>query len=242
MNRRRRILILAAILVAAGAGVIIYRKFWSGQGPVAPAAGAVHAYRNPSLNLERIALKVFYAVPRDRATEIYSGWRELLPPVLGKMAAFHEVQFHGRSSLSYEIFPEPLVLSREAVFYDTENTNHGNPEGLQSITAEIEERAAEFLEPDSGEFAALAILYEGVGASGAPGAMILSRIFLSDPQYAEFASALFYHEFGHTLGLPDQYDLATNQPFSDDLMGGGRRRALDVNYLDRELLRDMNVF
>ena len=97
------------------------------------------------------------------------------------------------------------------------------------------------MKKDRGDFTAIAVIYEGVGASGTTGSMILSRAFLSDPQYADFASTLFYHEFGHTMGLPDQYDLETNQPFSADIMGGGRRRPLKYNYLDAALLAEMNA-
>lgn len=198
-----------------------------------------HFYQDQLRNISEIKIKAFYAVPKNRSP--YESWGDLLVPVLDNSIKFHEVQFRGLSKISYDIFPEPFILEREAIFYDTENTERGNPEGLANITLEIEKRAANFLKADKGEFLVIAVIYEGVGASGTDGALILARAFLSDAQYQPFRSSLFYHEFGHSLGLSDQYDLETNQPFSNDIMGSGRRRPIEVNYIDKALLQGMGI-
>lgn len=235
------LIFLAAVLALAAFFIIGRGSKAPGELSVLPKAQA-HYYQDPSRNLSKIRLKVFYAVPSNRAESIYLGWQGLLEPVLTDAAAFHRVQTRGLSELKYDISPEPVILEHDNLFYDTENTNHGNPEALRRVTLELERRAQDFLSRHDGdEFLALAILYEGVGASGSDGAMILSRTFLSDMQYLSFRSALFYHEFGHTMGLPDLYDIETNQPTSDDIMGAGRRRPIIGNYLRADLLKDLGV-
>lgn len=196
-------------------------------------------YQDPARDISKVRLKVFYVVPANKP--VYMGWPSLLPDVLSDAVRFHMVQFRGFSTLAYEIFSEPLVLERESVFYDTEDTNRGNPEGLKNIVPVVEARAADFLKAEEDEFTVIAIIYEGVGASGTDGAMILSRSFLSDEQYRSFRSSLFYHEFGHTFGLPDGYDLQHSTPHSNDIMGIGRGKPIDTTYIDRELLKDMGV-
>lgn len=200
---------------------------------------APHFYRNPLTDISRINLKVFYAVPQNKIP--LEGWPALLEPVLVDSEKFHKVQFRGISELHYDIASQPFLLERESGFYDTGNTDRGNPEGLKNIFSEIKRRVPGIFEPAGGAFTVVAIVYEGVGASGTDGAMILSRTFLSDGQYRDFRSSLFYHEFGHTLGLPDRYDLEHSIPYSNDIMGAGRRKSIELTYIDMELLREMGL-
>ena len=200
-----------------------------------------HYYKDASRSIADIRIKVFYAVPVNRVAFAYGDWKNLIEPVLKDSVIFHNLQFRGYSKINYELFPKPFVLENESIYYDTEDTNKGNPEGLRKITEEIERREADFLKTGPDEFLAITIIYEGVGASGTDGASILSRTFLSNEQYEPFRSTLFYHEFGHTLGLPDMYDTDNNSPFSNDIMGAGRREPLDATYIDSELLKDMGI-
>ena len=80
-----------------------------------------------------------------------------------------------------------------------------------------------------------------VDVESADGFFLLSRVFFTESQYQIFSSTLFYHEFAHTFGLPDQYDLENNVPSSNDIMGAGRRKPIETMYLDRELTRDMGI-
>lgn len=244
MGKSRLLILLLVFAATAVAAYFIYIYLPSKSGeealPVSRTYSA-HYYQRPEISLKTIRLKVFYAVPANRAQSLDSKWREHLESALADAQAFHKLQFQGLSEINYEVFPEPFRLERENQYYDTENTDRGNPEALKRVTAEIERREPEFLKVDRQEFLAIAIVYEGVGASGAEGAMIISRDFLANPEYQFASSSLLYHEFGHTYGLPDKYDLATNQPFSNDIMGAGRQRPLQLNYLDPRLLQDLGV-
>jgi hypothetical protein len=80
-----------------------------------------------------------------------------------------------------------------------------------------------------------------VDVKSADGFFIISRQFLTDSQYALFRDSLFYHEFAHTFGLPDLYDWDSNIPFSDDIMGSGRREPIETTYLGRDLLKNLGV-
>ncbi len=205
------------------------------------SGSSAHFYKDPQRSIAHIRLKLFYAVPRNRIDGIYQNWGDIIKLAAGDLVKFYTFQFRGLSNIKYDIYPEPFILENESIFYDTESTNKGNPEALKRIVLEIEKRVPEFLAKDSGEFQVIGIIYEGVGASGTDGAFILARSFLSDEQYRPFSSTLFSHEFGHTLGLPDEYKLDTNQPFTDDIMGGGRRRPIDVAHFDKPLLKDMGI-
>jgi len=86
----------------------------------------------------------------------------------------------------------------------------------------------------------LYILYEGVGASGTDGVALLSRQFLSDPQYADQNNSFFAHEFYHTVGIPDAYG-ENSHAYSSDLMGLGRFLPLAHTYLDRATLKELGL-
>lgn len=242
MTRFRQLVIISfLIIIPVIAGIGFYLLTPQSTAPEPTTGIPVHFYRDPARSLDKIHLKVFYVVPKNRTAQIYPTWRELLSPVLEETAKFHEIQFHGLSKIQSDVFPEPLILEHDNIYYDTDSTNRGNPEALRRITPEVEERARGFLSSAADEFVVIGLIYEGVGASGSRGAFLLSRSFLSEEQYRPFRSSLLYHEFGHTMGLPDQYDLETGQHFSEDIMGSGRNRPLEVNYIDQALLEDLGV-
>jgi hypothetical protein len=138
-----------------------------------PSSGA-HFYKDPSQDISKIDLKVFYAIPKNRVTEIVNNWQKIIDNALEKGKRFHAFQFRGKSELNYEIFPEPIILSKENYFYDTAKTDKGNPQALISIIGEIERRVfnqsgdlyqANF-SFNKNAYPVIGIIYEGVGASG----------------------------------------------------------------------------
>lgn len=80
-----------------------------------------------------------------------------------------------------------------------------------------------------------------VNIKGIEGFFIVSREYLTKPEYSLNGATTLYHEFGHTMGLPDNYDTETNQPLRMDIMGRGREEPLELMYLDRSLLKDLGV-
>src|SRR3989344_744905 len=71
-SRASVLIALSAVLIAAAAGIKIYKSA-APRVPFALRPSPVPVYHSPALSLERIALKVFYAVPQDRAAQIYPG-------------------------------------------------------------------------------------------------------------------------------------------------------------------------
>lgn len=232
----------AALLVVIIAGAAGWAWQQTRRRPPArwrPGA-SIHFYKEPAISLRQIRAQVVYAVPSDRAPDAaVNAWPAFVTTTLAEMVRFHTLQFRGLSALQYELVPEPFRLDNDHLWYDSSSTNRGNPHALEAVTRELERRRP--LPSAPGEFPVRLIIYEGVGASGAEGAALLSRSFFTNEQYAPIRSALFYHEFGHTLGLPDQYDAASNRLFSNDLMGGGRFKPLPTDYLDPALLADMGL-
>lgn len=239
-------------VVIAGALISMYR--WVGVPPVfkepRPAVRVPHHAQNPSQGLGEVILTLFYFVPRNKTALSDSQWRPLLEAHLEQLRAFHHLQLQGRSRLGYEVYPRAIIGREENLVYDTDTTEHGNPEALRRIAGELEKRvfrpegdlyqAAFGRVPEAG-YRVMAILYEGVGASGSENAALLSRTFLTEPEYQAASTSLLAHEFYHTLGLADAYDLKTAVAKSQDLMGLGRNQPIESTYLGRSALEALGL-
>lgn len=198
-----------------------------------------HAYRDPNQNISVIDLKIFYVVPKNLL--VAPNWKSQIESTLGEISDFHSVQFHNTSKINIEIYPKPIILSQDDVYYDSNDTSLGNPNGLRHIVPELETNYAQFLKVPNGHFLSEAIIYEGVGLAGSDGAMILSRTYLEKSEYSTAKASLFYHEFAHTFGLPDRFDLQSNNPDSDGVMGQGRYKPIETNYIEPDFLKDLGL-
>ena len=279
-------------LAALAALAVAFYAFWGGnfpghfsssslRGGLAPAKA--HIYKNPGVNIGEIAMRVFYAVPKNKAETVSAGLPDGLREALEKTNAFHELQLRGKSKMSYEIFSHPVILENNNLYYDSDSTNNGNPHALIAVAEEIERRAfteggdlfdRSFAAPRGTAYPVMGIIYEGVGAAGgiiyeskaesaeeiaeelnvpaslvyrvnvksSDGFFLLNREFLSDPRYSPRGASILYHEFAHTLGIEDRYEAQTDRVFTDDIMGGGRREPIEMNYIDSATLREMGVF
>jgi hypothetical protein len=238
------IIILALVFLFYGVGTYRVEREDIPPGP------RPHAYGDPSRSLQDIRVTAFYFVPKNKSPA--SGWHTALARTLEKLKAFHEFQFLRTSSLTFEIFPLPVIGLRDNLVYDTESTQHGNPEGLRNVVEELEERgfftdetAAGGKEEDSVKnsvpYEVKIILYEGVGASGAPHHVLISRLFLTNPEYREGGTAILAHEFYHALGAPDGYRLDTGVPTDEDIMGLGYRDPIERAFLKRDTLKKFGL-
>ncbi|GEM_PF-2077744 len=286
----RKILLLLLLATAlAGLGVFLFRVYYNA--PPLPRVGATAArfagasarranfYKDPSVDISRIRVKMFYVVPKNKTQNPL--WRETITSALDQVVKFQSVQFRGLSQIRYDIFPTPVLLRNEDSFYDTTSTNSGNPHGLVGVAQEIDERVfrvggdfynVDFAEFDKSEYPVMGLVYEGVGASGGviyeaklktakeiaeklgvpesivyivdigsvKGFFIINNQYLTADQYKIFGPTLLYHEFSHTIGLPDRFD-DDDRPFSDDVTGSGRKESIDVTYIASDLLRDLGV-
>lgn len=231
---------------------------------------AAHLYHNNEVSIEKIRLLVFYAVPKDRTDQIYGDWRGVVDKALVKILVFHQLQLRGRSEINYEVYSKPVVLENNSSFYDSNNNGNaqalkliaeelekrvftknsgqtGYPvlgiiyEGPGAIGGVIEESNL----GSEQEFAKLKNLPESVifkvAVESADGFFLLSRNYLSEEEYKFSGLSFLYHEFAHTLGIPDYYDLKTGFAFSNDIMGAGRNRYIDSNYLNENVLKELGI-
>jgi hypothetical protein len=134
-----------------------------------------HVYKVPDRLVDSVHLRVFYAVPQDKAAQSKNNWQEIISRVFSDVSRFHEIQFRGFSKIDVQIFPEQVLLDHESIFYDSEKTDAGNPHALLAVAQEIERRIAtpggdlyreEFATRKDGEYVVMGIIYEGVGGSG----------------------------------------------------------------------------
>lgn len=209
-----------------------------------------HIYNDPNRSIEKIEILALYFIPKNKTGQQIGDWKEILNENLKKLQEFHDLQFQGRSEISYKILDEPVIGNKNNLEYDTNSTQHGNPEGLRRITAELEERRVTLLRSDLSDpnnsadpdiYRAILILYEGVGASGSNNVALISRTFYTDPQYQSVRGTILAHEFYHTLGLPDAYEIPNAVPTSLDIMGLGLSKPLEKNYISKELLKGMGI-
>ena len=155
------LIVLALAWMYYGIGVpSIYRE----EGVL--AASTPHFFNAPEQSVEKIQIRAFYVVPRDRVGRIASGWQETLESTLSKLAAFHALQFQNISTISYAIHPDPVMGLEESIFYDTEDTSGGNPHALIAAAEELEQRGLIPPRAPDDTYPVLFIMYEGVGAIG----------------------------------------------------------------------------
>lgn len=174
-------------------------------------------------------------------------------PVIGKWASGEEVEYGKQTN--------ELVYSTD--------TNAGNPQALIAIAKELESRLGREgdLEPmpvsKSSTYQVRLVFYVGSGASSmlysntpayAPvndhvieiaasfvPTMLISQYFFQKTGTLEYASTILAHEFGHLIGLRDNYRGNDNTVFSSDIMGLGRFRPLGYTALSLKQKRELNI-
>lgn len=209
-----------------------------------------HLYEDASRPIRKITVFAFYFIPKNKAESMIENWQEVLENNLLKLKEFHTLQFQNTSRLAYEMYPAPIIGEEENLFYDTDVTQHGNPEALKNISEEIDRRVfdsagdlfiSDFVRKNNRDYLSRIIMYEGVGASGGSDTALVSRTFLADLRYRAIAASTLAHEFYHTLGIPDAYEIPTSIPTSEDIMGLGRARPIEKTYINRATVKKMGL-
>lgn len=197
-----------------------------------------HLYGNQDRFIEKIQVAAFYFVPQNKTKQIDEDWKKVMEAGLTELQKFHFLQLQGLSDIIYKIYPEPIIGFENNLVYDTEITQHGNPSALINISEELEGR--KFITRPDGAYPVTFIMYEGVGAAGAEGFFLVNREFLAGI-HGSFGNSILAHEFYHTLGAPDAYEISDTIPVSADIMGFGRAKPLDKTYLSKETLENFGL-
>lgn len=233
-------LFLIIALIMALSAIIYFRKTPLAEEKIVKEAPPIHYFGDSNISLAKINLKVFYFIPEDRQGLINNSWQNLIEPAVKSADIFHKIQFFDRSKINYEIYPTPVIGFKKAIDYDTEDTNRGNPRALENIFQELNERVL-FSKIEKDEFLAIYIIYQGVGASGAKNASLLSFDYLADKNYEISKNSLFYHEFAHALGMPDHYDLESGIDNSFDILGFGKNKPLENAFIGISVKKEMGL-
>lgn len=238
MFQLKKRIIIIYIIAGVISGFIFFILYYYKPINLYKRFNTLHYYEVEDFKINKIKLLVFYFVPNDQIVD--KNWKDLISQTLDEVKKFHQLEFKGLSLLDYNIYPRPILALNNSSFYDGSNTTGGNPNALNNSLKEINERVfrrnsdfyfEDFFQKDKEEFIIKVIIYEGVGAAGGHFAIILAKDFLKTPE----GSTILYHEFLHTLGVPDFYDYETNLPYSDDIMGSGRRKKINETYIREEI-------
>lgn len=115
-------------------------------------------------------------------------------------------------------------------------------EGVGAIGGIVKESSEDKIKQTAKELGFIESAVFSTGVKSVEGFFLLSRLFLTDEEYADFASTLFTHEFYHTLGIPDAYkNFPKDTPTSQDIMGLGRQRPLDKTFIERGTLKELGL-
>lgn len=217
-----------------------------------------HHLEDVNQSIENIEIVAFYLVPRERS--INQKWKQSLEIALQELSDFHEVQSGGRSSITYRIIPRPVIGENSSGAYDVLPIEHNSTQALFSISSEIQKRLEDKngdlytpeLEQNEGSYRVYVVLFEGSGAGGAENIALVARSFLTSDIYTHIGSTILAHEFYHTLGVKDQYEIAAavlaenviiprSISRSNDIMGLGVTRPIRDTYISRDTLRAMGI-
>lgn len=259
-NKKIIIIISASLLLA----VLVFLNLKNKEKETQKNVSYAHHGQISSISLNDVRIDAYYFVPRDATSKLNVNWKSLLENSLAETKNFYESQTNKRIKINYQIYPDVVVGRQDTLFYDGGDTRNGNPQALLSVKSEIEARIKDSLGFPStqGSYRAVAILYEGVGASAmvlmdkqpkvqsqshvvavadnqAP-AFLVSEGFLSGSSYKDYGVTVFAHEFGHILGLEDTYE-PTSAVITNDIMGFGRTRPINYTYIAPENLKLLGI-
>lgn len=228
------------------------------------ASSKPHHASVSSIDVSEITLYGFYFVPKDAVNRMDADGVKNLKTALEKTKRFYESQTSNSIKINIAPHEQPVLGYMDASYYNGVSTNNGNPNALLEIQKEITNRIEEGnleIQPLKG-LRAVAILYEDVGASATlltenPSekemghiitwnendtlAMLVSNFFFTGNSYKDYGSTIFAHEFGHILGLKDEYTTDENSSKTEDIMGSGRFIPLEYSFLSNNQLKSLGI-
>jgi hypothetical protein len=260
------------IVILFGIALILGAVYWYGsaqQGQEMSMAEQrnikINHYENGGVSLANIKVTAVYFIPKDeyrlykegQPGGFLSDWKERVNAQLERIKQFHESQFAGYSKLQYAIQEDPetavIVGEQNSIEY-VKKTNGGSsqgevPETLRIVGLELERRFPGITLPDSepGVYRVLVIYYQPVGAVSSENVVLLGTAFIEgDTRIKGRGDTTLYHEFAHTLGLPDRYVYSGVQGYDQstgyDIMGKARNGELEVAYIDYADKKKMGLY
>lgn len=231
-------IIIAIFVLSAIVGVGVYFV-----GMPKKVSNSFHYFQVPDVKISKIKLEFVYFVPSDQKPD--ENFNIVLENAAKEIRNFHLEQFHGLSALRYAIYPKPVTGIESSAFYDGFDTANGNPGAIKKIFLETAARVfnsngdmydAKFTRRQSDELPIRVFIYQGVGASSGVLSVIMSYDYFIKTNYG---ATTLYHEMLHNLGVPDGYDYAIGNAYSDDIMGSGRTKPISQTYIREEIKKQM---
>lgn len=268
---KRLILFLFIVVVMALSVFLWLKTTSSRKIQLVEKKNLAHHVGLKDLNLSNIQITAFYFVPKDIPPDLSFNYQEVMKKSLTELKIFYSQQTQGNITINSLIYPKILVGNQTSVEYDTGSTGRGNPKALANISKEIEQRMpdlqAEFPEISStvqekSVYKVMIIFYEGVGSSatifsedqtvaenyglenimiGDMPAVLVSKFYFTQDGVSDYASSILAHEFGHTLGFEDGYNIDSGTPFTADIMGAGRNKPLEWTFVSFDNLRKLGL-
>lgn len=262
MIRKLAVSAMMIILLAGGVGVAWYLQRIQKPPIVANHPSNIHHFEDAKIDLTHIIVWVFYFVPEDHKEKIFGDWQPTIKKVMDETVTFHASQFKSQSELTYRLYPKPVIGQETVASYAKDDTPT-EPKSLGRIIKELDRRvfqaSGDLYDPGSsqsptGSYTMKIIIYEAdppklaqvsqtgeIGGYSDQNTTLVARKILTDLPNQPYGSSIVYHEIGHMMGLTEGYDYQSNQPSTNDIMGSGRSRTLEHNYINPDILKTMGV-
>lgn len=262
MIRKLAVSVMVIIFLAAAAGAAWYLQLIQKPTPPTSHPSSIHHFEDAKIDLTHIIISVFYFVPQDREENIFGDWQSTIKKVMDETVAFHANQFKSQSELTYRLYPKPVIGQETVTSYAQDDTPI-EPKSLGRIIKELDRRVFQpsgdlfdpgYSQSPNGSYIMKIIIYEAdppkfaqvsqtgeIGGYSDQNTTLVARKILTDLPNQPYGPSIVYHEIGHMIGLPESYDYQSNQPSTNDIMGSGRSRPIQNNYLNPEVLKKMGV-
>ncbi len=266
LKRIIKISVIVIVVAAAGVGLLnltfvqehplvkeTAHRFESVKTPLPPSV--LHYYNEPAVSLENIHIRALYLVPQDAQGSIPEGWPRMMATALSKLADFHHTQFGEASRVTFSLLEKPVVITDDVFNVLPAGIERAERKDISALDDYLKEHVyssrGEYYDGEFGvvpenTFMVDVLFLEAAGAVGGNGFVLLARDYVTDPDIF-YGMTFLYHEFGHALGMPDRYIYEAEGAYqkgevlSQDIMGGGRYRPLELTHIDDSIKAAMGI-